>query len=177
MCAGGLRKGYAFVRDVYGLTVPVVLLAVLLLCMAFLRAAALVIIVLPCAALLILTFFAAYCILGRGETQSPIEERLYRLLASDAETARFSVPGIVQSLNNGDQAAIAEALSNLYASALLTFFWEKKTGTVLIPGREQNMTSCPVCGAMLVPGNIHGVCGGCGITYVVSERKKPFHRL
>jgi len=172
-----VQSGYAFVRDVYGLTVPVVLLAVILFCMAFLRDASLVIIVLPCAAFLILTLIAAYFILGIGDTRSPAEESLFRFLASEKETGRFTLPEIVQSLQGGetafDQAAVAEALSHIYSLALISLFWDKESGTIFLPERD----ICPKCGAKIDPGHTHGNCGKCGIAYAVSDRKKPFRHL
>jgi len=171
------QRAYEFVRDVYGVTVPSVLLAVILFCMIFLREAALFVIVLPCAAILIATLAAAYFILGRGETRSPAEERLFRLLAAKGKTARYTLPEIAQSLSAPgeaapDQAAAAEALSRVYTLALLSLFWDKESGTVYLPARGV----CPKCGAPVAPAQIYGNCATCGIAYVVSERKKPFYR-
>jgi hypothetical protein len=168
-----VKAGYAFVRDVYGLTVPVVLLAVTLFCMIFLREASLVIIVLPCAALLILTLIAAYFILGSGDTRSPTEESLFRLLASGEGTGRFTLPEIAQSLKNAAPDQIAEALSHIYSSALLSLFWDKESGTIFLPGQD----ICPKCGAKIDPARTHGNCWKCGTAYAVSDRKKPFRRL
>jgi ribosomal protein S27AE len=113
--------------------------------------------------------------------RSPIEEGLCQLLSSNGEKTAFTRPEIIEALTLAgvqetlDPAAIDRALFNLYSFALLSFFWEKESGMVFLPDKKK--ACCPKCGRVIDMAQSRGHCAGCGVVYVMSDRKKPFRRV
>jgi len=170
----GMRQGFNFVRDVYGLVVPIVLLVVTVLSMAFLRDPALSIIVLPFTIIFLLTLIIGYFALGWFGLKRLPEERVLSVLTALAEEGgETTLPLLAEQLESS-RDAIEHSLQVLFEIGPLSFFWDTPSGRVYVPRASRDVTHCSQCAADIPAKETRGRCANCQIYFVRSERKKPF---
>jgi len=173
----GAMSGLRFVRDVYGWTIPAVLLGITLLSCLFLRSAAFVILVLPFTLVFVLTLTVSYFVLGRDAKANSLEERvLGTLFPATIDGGFFTVKELAEN-ESCPQAEIENALLLLHELAPIPFVWNSESGDIDVLSSARILTGCPECAALIPPELVRGRCENCHVYFARSERKKQFCRI